>query len=108
MSSLFGRAIRLGVAIAAAGLLATGSAIAQSKWPSRNITFIVPYPAGTGADFLGRVLGEAVSKKFGQPVIVENRAGAGATIGTNAFSRAEPDGYTFLVTGPSPIVNAPL
>lgn len=107
MSSLLGRTIRFGAALVAVGLFAMGSASAQN-WPSRTITFIVPYPAGTGADFLGRVLGEAVSKKLNQTVIVENRAGAGATIGTNAFAKSAPDGYTFLVTGPSPIVNAPL
>jgi tripartite-type tricarboxylate transporter receptor subunit TctC len=82
-------------------------ALAQS-WPARNLTFIVPYPAGTGADFIGRVLGDAVGSRLNQKVIVENRAGAGATIGTGAFANAPADGYTFLVTGPSPIVNAPL
>jgi tripartite-type tricarboxylate transporter receptor subunit TctC len=105
-SSILTKLIGLGAAFAA--LAAVSPAVAQQNWPTRQMTFIVPYPAGTGADFLGRVLGEAVSKKLGQTVIVENRAGAGATIGTNAFSKAAPDGYTFLVTGPSPIVNAPL
>jgi tripartite-type tricarboxylate transporter receptor subunit TctC len=107
-SSIVHKILGAGAAVAALAIAAASPAFAQQNWPTRQMTFIVPYPAGTGADFLGRVLGEYVGKKLGQTVIVENRAGAGATIGTAAFSRSAPDGYTFLVTGPSPIVNAPL
>lgn len=106
--SIIVRIMRVGAAIAALGLASAGPAAAQA-WPTaKQITIIVPYGAGTVTDYVGRLIGDFLSKKLNQQVIVENRAGAGATIGANAFSKAAPDGYTLLVTGPSPIVNAPL
>src|SRR6478752_2294046 len=108
MQSVFGRVVKVGATIAALGLMSATSAFAQA-WPTaKTITIIVPYAAGTVTDLVGRLLADDLSKRLNQQVIVENRAGAGATIGTSAFSKAAPDGYTLLVTGPSPIVNAPL
>lgn len=105
-SSIIGQAMRFSAALAAFALATIGSATAQN-WPSKPITIIVPYGAGTGADLVARLWGDYLGQKTGQQVIVEDRPGAGATIGTAAFSKAAPDGYTLLLTGPSPIVNAP-
>jgi tripartite-type tricarboxylate transporter receptor subunit TctC len=73
-------------------------------YPSRLITIIVPYPPGGGVDIVARDIGERLREKWGQPVIVENRAGAGGNIGAEAVFRAKPDGYTLLTTAPTPLV----
>jgi tripartite-type tricarboxylate transporter receptor subunit TctC len=100
--------VKFGATLTALGLMSATSAFAQA-WPSaKPITIIVPYAAGTVTDLVGRLIAEDLGKRLNQQVMIENRAGAGATIGTSAFSKAAPDGYTLLVTGPSPIVNAPL
>jgi len=72
------------------------NAVAQS-FPERPIKFIVPFPAGQASDIVARVAAEQLSKRINQPVIVENRVGAGGTIGTEAGARANPDGYTLTV-----------
>ena len=81
---------------AAAALLAVSAAHAQ-QYPSRTIRFVVPFPAGGGVDIVARALGEKLSPRLGQPIIVDNKPGAGTTIGTEAAARSAPDGYTFLV-----------
>src|ERR1043165_5924059 len=68
-------------------------------WPSRNINVIVPLGAGSASDILARVVMEQVGKQVGQTVVVENRPGAGGTIGAAMVARAAPDGYTMLVYG---------
>jgi tripartite-type tricarboxylate transporter receptor subunit TctC len=78
-------------------LVAANPAFAQS-YPTRPIRFIVPFTAGTGPDILARILGEAMAKKLGQPIVVENKAGASGNIGTDLVAKAPPDGYTILVT----------
>jgi tripartite-type tricarboxylate transporter receptor subunit TctC len=70
------------------------SAAAQESYPARPIKMIVPFPAGGVADLAGRFFAEALQVQLGQPVVIENRAGAGGRIGTEAIARAEPDGYT--------------
>lgn len=70
-------------------------ALAQS-WPTRPVRLIVPYPAGQGTDLFGRRFAEFYQRRFGQPFVVENRAGAGGNIGSALVARAEPDGYTLL------------
>jgi len=82
---------------AAVALMATITASAQT-YPTRPIRFIVPFTAGTGPDILARILGEAMSKKLGQPIVVENKPGASGNIGTDLVAKAAPDGYTILVT----------
>ncbi|MEO7403294.1 MAG: tripartite tricarboxylate transporter substrate-binding protein, partial [Burkholderiales bacterium] len=72
-------------------------AIAQD-YPRRPIKIIVPFPAGGTADVLPRLLVERVSARLGQPVIVENRAGAGGIVGTAYVAKQPPDGYTWLFT----------
>src|SRR5260370_32329145 len=72
---------------------------AQTAYPTRNITMIVPFPAGGQADLAARPVALALEKILGKPVIVDNRAGgAGGSIGNAAAARAEPDGYTLLMT----------
>ena len=73
------------------------AASAQSAWPERPVRLVVPYPPGASTDSLGRLVAQKVSAAIGQPVVVENRAGASGVIGTEHVSRAAPDGYTFLL-----------
>ena len=80
----------------AAALLATGGAWAQS-YPNRPIKLVVPYPPGQGTDVLSRIIAERVSASIGQQVVVENRPGAGANIGTEFVAKAPADGYTLLM-----------
>ena len=82
--------------LAAGAVLASPSAFAQS-WPSRPIHLIVPYPAGGGTDFFARLVAAPMSQTLGQQIVVENRPGAGTNLGAEQVSRAQPDGYTFLL-----------
>jgi len=83
-------------AFAAAGGMA-GRARAQEEWPQRQVTIIVPFSAGGSADLLGRLLAQHLQAKFGVPFVVENRGGAGGSIGTAVVAKAPPDGYTLLI-----------
>ena len=96
------RAVFAAVVLAALALPATGSALAQD-YPSRTLKMIVPYPAGGITDVLPRVLQEQLTRKWGQPIIVENKPGAAGNIGAEAAFKSDPDGYTLLVTAPSPL-----
>lgn len=89
------RALTLGWAIGL-GLLGHGLASADSSFPERPIKLIVPYPPGGSTDPAARLLASDVGPRLGQPVVVENRAGAAGGIGTEAVARAAPDGYTLL------------
>jgi len=82
--------------LATGAVLASPSAFAQS-WPSRPIHLIVPYPAGGGTDFFARLVAAPMSQTLGQQIVVENRPGAGTNLGAEQVSRAQPDGYTFLL-----------
>ncbi len=86
---------KLSIAVSlAAVLMAPGFAHAQSDYPNRPIKFLLPSAPGGGGDILGRFLGESISKILGQPVIIENNAGASGTISHNQNAKAKPDGYT--------------
>ncbi|HYF60336.1 MAG TPA: tripartite tricarboxylate transporter substrate binding protein [Burkholderiaceae bacterium] len=85
-------------------LLFTASVSAQS-WPSRPVRLIVPYPAGGATDILGRIISEKLAPMIGQPVIVENRAGASGNIGFDAVAKAAPDGYTLLMATANITIN---
>jgi tripartite-type tricarboxylate transporter receptor subunit TctC len=78
-------------------LLAAPAARAQAEWPSRPIRLIVPFPPGGIADVLGRPVAARIQASFGQPVVVENLAGAGGNIGADLVAKAAPDGYTLLL-----------
>jgi len=86
------------LAFAALALLARGPAVDASPYPERPITLVVGFVAGGGVDANARLLADALSHRFGQPVIVENRPGAGSKIANNRVAKAPPDGYTLLVT----------
>ena len=92
------------VAVLALLAIAWG-AYAQGNYPDRPIHFVVPFTAGSGTDIIGRTLGEALQKSLGQPVIVENRAGAGGTVGAGQVARSTPDGYTLLVHSAGHVAN---
>jgi tripartite-type tricarboxylate transporter receptor subunit TctC len=82
------------------------AAQAQQSYPNRLITIIVPFSPGTGADILGRTLGQRLGQKLNVPVVVENKAGASGNIGAEFVARAAPDGYTLVVTATSFVTNA--
>ncbi len=79
----------------AAGLGAAAGALAQS-YPSKPVRVIVPYTAGSGTDILARIVSERLSEFWGKPVVVENRTGAGGTVGTGVVAKSSPDGHTLL------------
>jgi tripartite-type tricarboxylate transporter receptor subunit TctC len=84
-------------------LLAT--AAAAQEWPAKPVRWVVPFPPGGSVDLISRILQPRVSEGLGQPILIENRGGAGGTVGTGAVARAAPDGYTFLVTLSSHTIN---
>jgi tripartite-type tricarboxylate transporter receptor subunit TctC len=87
-------------------------AISRITWaqtyPTRPVHLIVGFPAGGGNDILARLIGQSLSEKLGQPLVIENRPGAGSNIGTEVVVRARPDGYTLLLTQSSDAINATL
>lgn len=93
--------------LSAGALLATDAALAQG-YPEKAVTIVVPYAAGGGADILARLLSQKLGPIWGQPVVVENRPGAGGSVGSAHASRAAPDGYTLLMASPSHTINASL
>src|SRR5689334_746970 len=92
---------------AALALLSCGSP-ALAAWPERNITLIACFPAGGGTDIAARLIAPLLGDALGTPVIVENRGGAGGSIGTAVAARAAPDGYTFLICSSAFVVNPSL
>lgn len=92
---------------AAAGTLAK-PALAQSAYPSRPIRVIVPFAAGGPSDIIARIMAEALYQPLGQSLVIENRAGGGANIGIGMAARAEPDGYTLLITTSAIVINPSL
>jgi tripartite-type tricarboxylate transporter receptor subunit TctC len=95
------------LAAAAAALLTWGAA-AQGAYPSRPIRIVVPFTAGSATDIMARIVGEKISTSLGQPVTVENKAGAGGTLGAAQVAKSEPDGYTLLVVSTGHVVNPAL
>ena len=78
-------------------LLAAPAAIAQQNYPQKPIRYVVPFPSGGIADVFARIIGGRLSQAWGQPVVVENRAGAGGNIGAEIVAKSAPDGYTILM-----------
>ena len=90
--------------LAAAVALSTLAApVLAQDYPNKPVNIIVAAPAGGGIDVAARLVAEELHKKWGQPVVVENRQGGGGNVGADALSRAAPDGYTIMVSGPAPL-----
>ena len=103
------RALQLASA-AAVSCLACGavSEASAQPYPSRPVRIVVGFPAGSGVDVVARLIGQHLSERIGQPVLIENRPGAGSNIATEAVVRSTPDGYTLLWVGPPVAINATL
>jgi tripartite-type tricarboxylate transporter receptor subunit TctC len=89
------------IALLLCALLIGWNAVAQEPYPSRPVRFILPFPPGGGTDILGRLIAERLAAALGQPMVVENRGGAGGNVGAEAAARAAPDGYTLVLVAPS-------
>ena len=87
---------RLIVALSAVPLALAGGAVLAQSYPSKPIRWVVPYPAGGGTDFLTRTLGQQLSTQVGQPVVVDNKPGAGTALAASEVARSAPDGYTVM------------
>ncbi|HLH96900.1 MAG TPA: tripartite tricarboxylate transporter substrate binding protein [Xanthobacteraceae bacterium] len=98
----------LHLAAGAAALPAISRGALALDYPTRPVRWIVGYPPGSGADTFARLIGQPLSERLGQPVVIENRPGAGTNIGTEAVVHAAPDGYTLLLVSPPNAVNATL
>lgn len=95
--------------LAAAALFAlAGPAAAQDAWPTKPVRMIVPFAPGGSTDVIGRMLGQKLSAMWGQPVVVENRAGAGGNVGADVVAKSPGDGYTLLMASGSVTINPSL
>jgi tripartite-type tricarboxylate transporter receptor subunit TctC len=101
-SDAYSRRALLG-GIAAAALAAWTGRLQAQAFPSRTVKMVVPYPAGGITDVLPRVMQERLTRKWGQPIVVENKPGAAGNLGAEQVFNADPDGYTLMVTAPSPL-----
>ncbi len=98
------RTLLAGVTLAfASSASAQPAATGTGSWPSRAVHMIVPFPAGSSPDLIARVLSEKLAPALGQPVVIENRPGAGGNLGTALIARAAPDGYTIGLSIPGPL-----
>src|SRR5262245_10325574 len=100
-----GSSSRLGLLVLA---IAWTSAVFGQAYPSRPLKFILPFPPGGSTDLLGRALAERLSDQLKQPVVPENRPGAGGNVGAEATARAAPDGYTLVLCAPSLAISVSL
>ena len=87
--------------LALVAALAFSASVSAQAWPTRQITVVVPYPPGGMIDLVARLLGPRLQQELGQPVVIENRSGAGGNVGAESVARAQPDGYTLLLGNPS-------
>jgi tripartite-type tricarboxylate transporter receptor subunit TctC len=94
--------IRTSVAGVALAMALCGSALAQA-WPDRPVKLVVGFTPGGAADYVGRSVGDALGRALGQPIIIDNKPGAGSSLAADFVSKAAPDGYTILIASPSAI-----
>src|SRR6187402_1710775 len=94
--------IRTLVAGAALAVGLCGSALAQT-WPDRPVKLVVGFTPGGAADYVGRSVGDALGRALGQPIVIDNKPGAGSSLAADFVSKAAPDGYTILIASPSAI-----
>jgi len=104
MSKSFGIKLLIALFFSAYGLIFSTGALAQA-WPTKPIKFVVPYPPGGGTDVIARIVQEPMSQALGQQIIIDNRGGAGGSIGTDAVAKSPADGYTVLFTLSSHTIN---
>jgi len=106
-----GRRWKWALAATLMSLSLSATALAQApdaRWPDRPIRMIVPLPAGSALDLVGRLVGQKLGERLGQPIVVENRVGASGVIGTEAIVRAPPDGYTIGMATTTTLATAPV
>ena len=89
------------------GLCALVSTAAHAAWPERPVRIVVTFAAGGASDIVARTIADPLSKALGQPVIVDNKPGAGGTIGGAEVARAAPDGYTLMLSNSTPLISVP-
>jgi tripartite-type tricarboxylate transporter receptor subunit TctC len=92
------------LALAFAAMVALPNAGVAQDYPNRTVKIIVPFPAGGTADAMPRIVADYLTRKWGQPVVIENRAGAGGNVGAEAAYKSDPDGYTLFSAPPPPLV----
>ncbi|WP_225783120.1 tripartite tricarboxylate transporter substrate binding protein [Xenophilus sp. Marseille-Q4582] len=93
------RALCLALALSAAGLAPVSALHAQEPWPAKPIKLVVPFPPGGGTDLVARALGQKLSERLKQAIVIDNKPGAATLIGTDAVAKAPADGYTLLLSG---------
>jgi tripartite-type tricarboxylate transporter receptor subunit TctC len=103
MTAHLTKTILIGAAVTTAALIGSVPANAQADYPNRPITAIIPFAGGSASDVVSRIMFERMSKNMGQPIVVENRPGAGGNSGTLQGARATPDGYTIIGGGSGPV-----
>ena len=93
------------ILLAGAAMILPAAARAAETFPTRPLRLVVPYPPGGGTDIVGRILGQKLHESLGQPVVIDNRSGAGGTLGTALAAKSAPDGYTLLLVPTSHVIN---
>jgi tripartite-type tricarboxylate transporter receptor subunit TctC len=96
----------LHLAAGAAALPAVSRFASAQTYPTRPVRLVAGFPAGGGTDVMARLMGQSLSERLGQPIVIENRPGANSNMGTEAVVRAAPDGYTLLMVGIANAINA--
>lgn len=99
---------RAALTLFASALPGLATAQSQAPWPNRPMRLVIPWPPGQATDLAGRVIAQRLQERLGQPVVPENRAGAGGTIGSDVVAKAAPDGYTLLAGSSGPLTISPL